>query len=1028
MVFLSFSLVAPDLLLSYNDYSSYERGPDSYSFNNSQETWKRNFNARESFNYNAPFTCSPIQFPKVSLDLTFQNTFRTFSSFNTNQFSNKLDLNYKSFSPSSFTPKPVVQNYVFKGSTNFSGNLNLQSPGLTKQTYSQPSSLLQTNPVQRGTFVPEVTQKTPVGFLGGVANAVKSIPAMFAAIGSKIGEAASFLWSRVVLGHRTENTATLPDGTRLTGQITLNRDDKILSIAPGTVRTVGEFKQFESGEMALVPGKSPITINDNNYLSGQFVYDGEKFHLDGPGIKLTNQAGPTIQTTAPFKEYVNGDANGNETVLGYGALSRTDTFRETTTGLSFRNTNGVWSFDPNQSAVLKVDGKNIPVAIDEQGRFKETVKSPNAELATFIANVLPSPGTSGYEIEKVTQLAGNQTIRTEIPGTKPSSLTTGQTNEWRQKTGALFEGKSSRGSSATDATVHQEGDQYVFTSGQVATVSVSAPKDSPQEGQKTLYTEALLGAGARLTVTGKTEFPNYGATVYVGKVTMGGNGKLNMEKGTIFASEDRGLRLTVQLNGVETAIAVKSMDEKSGTFVALLPDIPLKTGEHVRPITREVAGRMDAENGQAILTNTAVKGPILKPRGTPGFWEAGPEITGNGYIHLKDNKITLNTDRLVNLSDYKNLDERKPVWTTTMSDRYDTAMSAFADPDNNLIIRSGGLVLATAMVLPRFVEDTVSFVLESVHPAREFAVHSFLVVHEKDPVEKLRAVGKAADNFGEFYIRAEAGAIPAVTWGVLAVKEGAPIVRSVTRSISNLLEKPTTLAPQPARSLGAAARADLADPALTTYEYVRPDGTVVKPTSQNPTLNPSRAPPTSANTMPDDLGGKTGHSLITNEVPKDFGPNRPNQLLKDQTPAIPKAQNVPPKTSGTNAQLIISGNRVSYNPVNPGPLPEKVAVTFRSATYEAIKLDHPITLYRVYSDPAKKMGPYWSLTKPESSIKAIVDNALDQSWGNRATDVVIIRIPAGENIYVGPAASQRALVGGQAQVYIDPVNPSWEIK
>ncbi len=57
-----------------------------YSFNNSQETWKRNFNARESFNYNAPFTRSPIQFPKVSLDLTFQNTFRTFSSFNSTQF------------------------------------------------------------------------------------------------------------------------------------------------------------------------------------------------------------------------------------------------------------------------------------------------------------------------------------------------------------------------------------------------------------------------------------------------------------------------------------------------------------------------------------------------------------------------------------------------------------------------------------------------------------------------------------------------------------------------------------------------------------------------------------------------------------------------------------------------------------------------------------------------------------------------------------------------------------------------------
>jgi hypothetical protein len=230
---------------------------------------------------------------------------------------------------------------------------------------------------------------------------VKAIPAFFSTVANKVGEAASFLWNRVVLGHRTENTATLPDGTRLTGQITLNRSDKILSIAPGTIRTVGEFKQLESGEMALVSGKSPVTINDNNYLSGQFVYDGEKFQLDGPGIKLTNQAGPTIQTTAPFKEYVNGDANGNETVLGYGALSRNDTFRETSAGLSFRNTNGVWSFDPNQSAVLKVDGKNIPVAIDEQGRFKQTVKSPTAEPTAYITNVLPNPAAPGPAATKL---------------------------------------------------------------------------------------------------------------------------------------------------------------------------------------------------------------------------------------------------------------------------------------------------------------------------------------------------------------------------------------------------------------------------------------------------------------------------------------------------------------------------------------------------------------------------------------------------------------------------------------------------
>jgi hypothetical protein len=64
-----------------------------------------------------------------------------------------------------------------------------------------------------------------------------------------------------------------------------------------------------------------------------------------------------------------------------------------------------------------------------------------------------------------------------------------------------------------------------------------------------------------------------------------------------------------------------------------------------------------------------------------------------------------------------------------MNDRYDIAMATFADPDNTLIVRSGGLVLATAMVLPKFAEDKVAFILDSVHPARELAVHSFLFAH-----------------------------------------------------------------------------------------------------------------------------------------------------------------------------------------------------------------------------------------------------------------------------------------------------------
>ncbi|HND64034.1 MAG TPA: hypothetical protein PKX64_04205, partial [Elusimicrobiota bacterium] len=154
--------------------------------------------------------------------------------------------------------------------------------------------------------------------------------------------------------------------------------------------------------------------------------------------------------------------------------------------------------------------------------------------------------------------------------------------------------------------------------------------------------------------------------------------------------------------------------------------------------------------------------------------------------------------------------------------------------------------------------------------------------------------------------------------------------------------------------------------------------------------------------------------------------DRPEALPQWNPKALPPSRAGP--QSKTNFQILVSRNRVKYTPINPGPLPKEIASTFRSATYEAVKLDQPAELYRVFSDPSKKMGPYWTIKKPESSLKAIVDNALDPNWGNRATDIVSIRVPAGETIYVGPSASQRALVGGVDQIYIDQVNPLWEIK
>ena len=384
-----------------------------------------------------------------------------------------------------------------------------------------------------------------------------------------------------------------------------------------------------------------------------------------------------------------------------------------------------------------------------------------------------------------------------------------------------------------------------------------------------------------------------------------------------------------------------------------------------------------------------------KLQGVVGFWDMTQSaIFRNGH----------NTYRLVNLSDYKNSDERKSVWSTTMNDRYNTAVSAFADPDNNLLIRSGGLVLATAMVLPRFVEDTVSFVMESVHPAREFAVHSFLVVHEKDPVEKLRAAGKAGDNFAEFYFRAEAGATAAVTAGAMVVREGTPILRTVARSVSKLLEKPTALTPQPARSLGAAARADLADPALRTYDYVHPDGSV-KPTSQNPTLNPSRAPPTSGNTMPDDLGFKNGRPLRSDEVQVSYGPARNRSTTESLAPpnlkkAAPQAQPMYEFRPGLQIKAIET---------KVPPLPKEVAVTFEKSDYRAVELSDDLIAFR---GEGRAYGSWYGLEKPHSAAHAEkLYNVVD--YGNDLMEISSYRIPKGTIVYGGKVA------GGEGyQIYL----------
>jgi hypothetical protein len=120
---------------------------------------------------------------------------------------------------------------------------------------------------------------------------------------------------------------------------------------------------------------------------------------------------------------------------------------------------------------------------------------------------------------------------------------------------------------------------------------------------------------------------------------------------------------------------------------------------------------------------------------------------------------------------------------------------------------------------------------------------------------------------------------------------------------------------------------------------------------------------------------------------------------------------------------------IRFGPTNPGPLPDAVANTFRGGAYTQTTLSESTTLYRVSGGTAGEMGQYWTTIKPSGPFQAQIDLALKPEWGNTATQITTIKVPAGQTIYQGAAASQGgAQIGGGSQVFIPRVDPSWVVR
>ncbi len=122
--------------------------------------------------------------------------------------------------------------------------------------------------------------------------------------------------------------------------------------------------------------------------------------------------------------------------------------------------------------------------------------------------------------------------------------------------------------------------------------------------------------------------------------------------------------------------------------------------------------------------------------------------------------------------------------------------------------------------------------------------------------------------------------------------------------------------------------------------------------------------------------------------------------------------------------------RNTFNPLRKGPLPANIVQTFRSGTYRQVVSDGNTILYRVYGGNAGKFGPFWTKTPPSGPLQSMIDYALNPKWGNKATNIVKIKIPKGIVYYEGYAGPESGIVGGGKQVYFlnIRIKSNWIIK
>ena len=101
-----------------------------------------------------------------------------------------------------------------------------------------------------------------------------------------------------------------------------------------------------------------------------------------------------------------------------------------------------------------------------------------------------------------------------------------------------------------------------------------------------------------------------------------------------------------------------------------------------------------------------------------------------------------------------------------------------------------------------------------------------------------------------------------------------------------------------------------------------------------------------------------------------------------------------------------------WGPHEAGPLDPTLASTFRGGSYYERVTTEPMVLYRAFTEGKFPLGRFWSRDFPAGPIQARMDSALNPAWGNEATAVSRIEVPAGTRYFEGSVAPQDVYAGG----------------